>query len=360
MTLLAFLAASTLSLASVEPKDVIFRAGGTYLNVKLELDGFETDVKGFDALRRRYRDFAVAYGQVAPKGVTFSILASLDDTGGATSADWRKRTLANTLAGAGLFEVQGVACSEQARDIGEPFVQTSLHAFALAGDRMFDLHVNFIAEKDKPLVARADFERMVAGARFAIVRRGAWAEYGAPTLAAMHEHLAQGPSGLEALRERAKAADAAPSVHFALAELARSRTIGAAKPEELLELHRAAANAYAALAQPSASDTFERAVALDGEGLALLDLDRAQDASNPLAIARELLASTQSTARGPIAYDLACAQARAGEAKLALATLAEAVALEERFRAQAAADKDFATLKDDAAFVELVRATKRQ
>lgn len=360
MTLLACLAASTLSLASVEPKDVIFRASGTYLNVKVALDGFETDVKGFEALHRRYRDFAVAYGHVVPKDVTFSILSSLDETGDGTSVEWRKRTLANTLTGAGVFELQGIACSEHIREIGDPFVQTSWHAFALAGDRMFDLHVNFIAEKDKPLLPRAEFERIVTGARFAIVRRGTWAEYGAPTLALMHEHLAQGPSGLAALREKAKAADAAPSVHFALAELARARTTGASKPEALLELHHAAANAYSALAEPSASDTFERAVALDGEGLALLDLDRAKDALAPLASARELLASTQSTARGPITYDLACAQARAGEAKTALATLTEAVALDERFRSQAAADKDFATLKSDAAFVELVRATKRQ
>lgn len=339
---------------------MVFRASGTYLNLKVELDGFETDVKGFDALRKRYRDFAVAYGHVVPKDVTFSILSSLDETGDGTSVEWRKRTLANTLTGAGVFEVQGIACSEHIREIGDPFVQTSWHAFALAGDRVFDLHVNFIAEKDKPLLARADFERMVAGTRFAIVRRGTWDELSAPTLALMHEHLAQGPGGLAALRERARAADATPSVHFALAELARARTTGAPAPAELLELHRAAATAAASVAQPSAHDTFERAVALDGEGIALLDLDRPQDALVPLASARDLLGSTASTARGPIAYDLACAQARAGDAKSALATLAQAVALDERFRAQAAADKDFASLKDDAAFVELVRATKRQ
>jgi hypothetical protein len=49
-------------------------------------------------------------------------------------------------------------------------------------------------------------------------------------------------------------------------------------------------------------------------------------------------------------YQLACVEARAGNAERALAELNTAVAAEERFRAHAAKDDDFASIRDDPRF----------
>jgi tetratricopeptide (TPR) repeat protein len=51
-----------------------------------------------------------------------------------------------------------------------------------------------------------------------------------------------------------------------------------------------------------------------------------------------------------IVYDLACVEALAGESDTALALLNEAVAKDERFRAYAQTDEDFASIRDDPRF----------
>ena len=59
---------------------------------------------------------------------------------------------------------------------------------------------------------------------------------------------------------------------------------------------------------------------------------------------------------GVVHYQLACVEALAGNRERALAELELAVAKEERFRAAAAKDEDFASLRGDAGFTRLTAA----
>jgi tetratricopeptide (TPR) repeat protein len=57
---------------------------------------------------------------------------------------------------------------------------------------------------------------------------------------------------------------------------------------------------------------------------------------------------------GAIHYNLACVEALAGNRERALAELEQAIAREDRFRAAAAGDDDFASLRDDPDFGRLI------
>ena len=139
--------------------------------------------------------------------------------------------------------------------------------------------------------------------------------------------------------------------HFVEAEFLRAEK---APLEQQIASYQKALELAGKLEKPGPKDCFAWAMACDGLSLALHDSQKIAESIAPLEKGYALLAAIPRKESAALAYNLACAQALLGHEKEALDALAKAIAVESRFRDNAAKDADLAALRTSPEFQKLL------
>lgn len=342
------------SAPAIDAEVVSGRVAGTSIGFALSVNDFPRDDVGLTALRKTYGETAVWRGLRQPGDTTVNIITVHGKIH--TSAEWRDIILGNKKVGAGLFDIDGTACAEQVRELTFPYRSVGWHAYVTAHDACVDVHAFTTAKGDELGITKDEFEKIVKSVRFAIVRRGAWNDFSERYLELSRQALAS-DDGIAWLKEQL--ASAPKDDRAAALALAEHMMEAKADPAELVKAFTLAAAPSASAEKPSAKLVFARALALDGLGVASLQLGKPEEALARLLESRELGTTASLTARAGIAYDLAAAYAANKDVEHAMQQLKIAVALEPIWLGFAARDSLFDAVRAEPAFAEFVPAIKK-
>lgn len=344
--------------AAIGADDVVARVSTTGMAVRLALPDFVPDPLVMTALKRRLADRAVLQGTAANREGTVKVVAAFGET--LTSEQWRERLLEGQLVGVGKFETGPVACTERTNALQPPYVEVVWHAFPTAADTTFDLSFSILHKGDESAVTRADFESIVSGARYAVLRLGEWDAMPAAVLERMHAGFTHGGSdesagGAAWLAQESQTAKDGWACALAAHEVGMREAMEAAPR---LELCDRVIEALSKVEQPDEPTRFALLTASTGRGLALRDLDRLDDALAELKSARKNAQDHGPIAVSAAAYYLATAHAARKEAPAAVAALRDAIAGNADWREHTKRDQHFATIGNDADLLELLKPRK--
>jgi hypothetical protein len=349
-------AAAFLSPAPLGKDDLVARMSTTGMAVALELPGSTVDEAVMKGLTRRMNDRGVYSGKLPDKKSTVKVVTAYGET--KSSKEWRDRLLGDQLVGAGQFDVGPFACTEHNHDLEPPFAEIGWHAFMTAGDTVFDFTLFTLRSGDESPVKKADFERIVKGARFAVLRLGGWDEMPAAVLTRMqsafaHEAEKGDTSGAAWLAGECAKGDWACAL--AAEEVGLHEKMDAAKRLELCD------SVIADLGKVSASgktEEFALLTAQSGRALALRDAGKFDDALAAVTKARDAAGAYGAIAKSALAFDLATIHAGRKDAPAAVAALREAIAGNPDWRAYAIHESAFMPIGEDKALFALLRDSK--
>jgi hypothetical protein len=333
------------------PDDVVGRVSTTGVAVKLTLPGYVDDAATLATFKRRLADRAVLQGKVRGDRGTVKLTTGFGEV--LSSNEWRKRLLGDQLVGAGQFEVGATACSEHVHELAPPYAEVSWHAFPTAGDTTFELVIGTLRDGDKFPFARAEFERVVGSARFAVLRLGGWDAMPLAVLDRMHTGLTHTGEGGGAAGLVAQSGDAKDGWASALAaaELGLREKVDATT--RLVWCDRAIAD-LGKLESPGKQERFALFTAQSGRVLALRDAGKLDEAAAELATLRAKAEEHGAIAKTALAYDASTVHALRKEADAAVAALREAIEGNADWRAAAKRDSSFQPIAKDKALITLL------
>lgn len=349
-----FLALLPQSPSAINADETVLRLTTTGAAVKLALPGLAVEPKQVAGLKRRFGDRGVLSGKLRGGDGNVTVIAAYGSVH--TSKEWREVLMSGKLVGAGQFDIGGTACTEQVRDLEPPYADLTWHAFLTMADTTFDLLLNTLSKDGQPPFKRAEFEHLVAGARYAVVRMGNWEDMPIPVLDRMHEGLSlAGGDGPAHLVELAKTAPDGWACALAAAEIGRPH--GMAARDRLALYDRVLAD-IKKLEAPTKFETFAQLTALSGRAIALRDDGQLAPAMAEIAKAREMPAGSTTAAKAVLSYDAATIQAQQKDATAAVASLREAIALDPDRRAFATHENAFEPIGSDKALILLLKTGK--
>jgi hypothetical protein len=348
--------ASALGPVELGKDDVVARMSTTGMAMAFEVAGCTPDEAVMKGLARHANDRGVYAGRLPDKKTSVKVQTAYGEI--LPSKEWRSRLLGDQLVGAGQFDVGAVACTEHNRDLEPPFAEIGWHGFPTAGDTVFDFTLFTMREGDKAPVTKADFERVLKGARFAVLRLGTWNAMPEPVLASMQSAFAH-DSEKGDVSGAAWLADQCTSGGWVCAlaaeEVGLHEKMDAAKrlalcDQAIAELQK--------VGSPGKPEEFAMMTALSGRALALRDQGKLDDALTAIKKAQDAAATQGAIAKTALAYDLATIQAGRKDSAGTVAALKEAIAGNPDWRAFAIHEAAFQPLAQDKALIQLLRDTK--
>lgn len=292
-------------------------------------------------LSEQYGRGALTAGRFGRAALTLRHVAATDGRG---SRAWR-----DELGAGEHFEVGPVAClrSEQ-RLPGEGRTMVRFTALPVAGGHVFQLHVNALRVGEVDSCSQPQFEAIVRSWKLQSVRRGRPADLPLAARDELFLGLQAWPGWADSLPE---GDEPSPVRLFVRAELGRLA------PGATLDTGAGYERARRALAEIASPSRDERALLLaceDALGSAALDGGDAQRALAHFERASALASALPHSGRGSIELDCARTLARLGRDDAALDALARALAAETRLLLRARDEPDFARLRTNLRFRELV------
>jgi hypothetical protein len=330
----------------------------TGMAVKLELPEFDAEPQVLKGIKRRLADRAVIQGKMRSLEGTVSITAAYGET--LTSSEWRERLLAQQLVGAGRFEIGPVACTAHTHELQPPYANVGWHALLTAADTCFDTSIFTLRKGDEYPYSRAQFEELVRGARYAVLRLGEWERMPAAVLERMHAgltHVSHGKEGKGSvwLANEAKEAADGWACALAAAEVGLHEDMDAATRLELCERAIADLTKLEARGKP---EEFALLTARSGRAGALRDAGRLDEALAEVTAAREKAAEHGPIAVSALAYQTATVHAARKEADAAVKALREAIEGNADWRSFARHDDVFALIGHDKSLLKLLADPK--
>ncbi len=335
--------------SALGPDDVAARVSTTGVAVKLALPKYVSDPGTLASQKRRLADRALLQGRFGAEAGSVKLSAAFGEIH--TSSEWRNQLLTGQLVGLGQFETGGVACTERVQELTPPYAEVGWHAFPVAGDTAFDLAIVTLRNGDVWPITRADFEHIVGGARFAIVRLGEWDAMPSSVLDRMHSGLTREGGGAKWLAEQSASAPDGWACALAAAELGVREKIDAAT--RLAWCDRVIAD-IGKIESPGKPERFAWLTAQSGRMLALRDAGKLDEALASLALLREKLEEHGPIAKSTISYDASTLHALRKEPEAAVAAMREAIAGNTDWRTAAKRDASFQLIARDKALLALL------
>lgn len=339
--------------STVRAGDFVLRISTTGASLKLALPPLEVDEAVTKSLKRRYGDRGLLQARLRGGEGNLNVVAAYGDV--RPSAKWRETLMGSKIVGLGQFSIGDVACTEGSRDLEPPYVDWSWHAFFTMGDTCFDATFQSLANGGQLPFPRAEFEKIVRGARYAYVRLGDWAEMPLPVLDRMHEALAAPADGVARLVELASSAPDGWACALAAAEIGLATGTAPQARRELAE------KALAGLPKAGAGtkvEEFARFTAESALALALRDDGKLDEALAALDALEARAAGVGSRALVATQYDRATVFGKKGDAKNAVAVLKGVIEREPDRRSFATHEPCFQPIAQDKALLALLRAPK--
>ncbi|MBK7878321.1 MAG: hypothetical protein IPJ77_21915 [Planctomycetes bacterium] len=345
------LSALFLSFALQTPKlvtEIQARLPETPFVVSVRLSDWNGEAAVADALRGALGDKVLLAGEIAPKGSILSLIAERNEPA-VSPQTWRER-----LAPPGeRFDVEFTPCVDSTQSLPGGFVQSDFHAYYATRTHAFDLHVSRLVEKGGEPFPKAEFDRIVRSIRVLLLRRG-WAEdypddIDVPMTLAAVLGVESPPWKASYLKKHAEEW----GTNFSHAEFLHYVK---APVDEQVAAYQKTLALFAKLEKPGPKERFAWAMACDGLGLALYDGKRYAETVAPLEKGLALLTELGKKERAGLAYNLACSHALLKHEREALAALRTAIEADSSYRATAAKDTDFDSVRGSVLFRELVSA----
>lgn len=350
--------------AAIGTDDVVSHLATTGAAVKFELPGLVVDSAQMVGLKRRFGDRALMQGKIRVDQGSLTVIAAYGTV--QSSREWREVLMKGKLVGAGQFDVGSTACTEQIRELEKPYADLGWHAFLTMGDTCFDFGMFTLAKANESPIKRADLDRMLMSARFAIVRLGHWEDMPPAVLDRMHEGLTRpagdGPAWLMGL---APAAPDGWACALAAAEIGRAmsmtahdrialydRVLADLKPREGVPADPTKVEV------PPNSKGFVELTAESGRAMALRDDGQLEAALAGVARARALPGAETPAAKTALSYDAATIHALKKDAAAAVLNLRESFAGDPDRRAFATHEAAFAPIAGDKALIALIKTGK--
>lgn len=291
----------------------------TEVQVRLPLPGARVDEQRTELLKKSSGEHMLLAGWL---GATDDVRVTIMG-GPAPSMDGdvvRKGVLGDRLLGMGVSTVAGYASAQTIRTLNPPYREFDRHAFLLGANTVVHVQVIALEQGDPEKFGDASFEKILSGARFAVVRRTAWDDLPARYLE-LSNAAAKEVDGVKWLRERAGAPGAGwieKLVALEHAHAARS------KDEFLVEWGADVRGQLLSIPERTREQTACLMVAEDGLGLALLRAGETAAAEEHLVTAYTLAEPFGARAKAGVLTSLAFAAASKKEVDGAVALLTQA------------------------------------
>jgi len=299
-----------------------------------------------DPLRQALGEKLVYSGTLEPDGTSLTLIAEPNGAL-ASPAAWRKRFAVSGTP----FECQLSACVDATSKTADATLCADFHAYTCAAGYCFDLHLTRIASEGKPVLERAEFERIAQSLRVLLLRRG-WAECYPDELGYQMTLAALAGPDRKAWRENYLPKHGGEwTAHFVEAEFLRYEK---APLERQIASYQRSLELLAKLEKPGPKERYGWAMACEGLALALYDAQRVAETIAPLEQGYRLLAEINRKERAPLAYELACARALTMHEPEAIDALEQAIAADAHYRESAATDANLAALRALPAFQKLI------
>ncbi len=325
---------------AVDPVSVL-PVPGTDLAVRLEIAGLAYDPATVAGLRKNESDRLILTGTVGSKDHRLRVSGS--PAGALDGAAWRKALLGDRIVGAGLFDVAGHACSETVRWLNPPYRDVDRQAFIVANGAFVHLHIVALENTDPEAFGRKSFDPIVASARFAVVRRGAWADLPARYLELSHEACTRA-DGLDWLAGLAGAEQAGWIERLVYTQHALAQR---ARDVDLAPHARAVLAHLGSIEQRTRSDRNCIMLAEDALGLALARAGDADGAWSHLQAALTVAKALDNGSQWGITMDLALARAAVGDVEGAFEHFADALDHDPWLRERSFRDPLFDPVRKD-------------
>jgi tetratricopeptide (TPR) repeat protein len=291
---------------------VAARVPRSYVNVSLRIPGYRYDAES-TLMEREQIGEKILFAGHAFEGDTIVSLIVENDKPHAAGAQWRSKYCP---ADAKPFDVGGVACGDSSGDRGGIW-QTNFNAYPVAAGCVFDLHVSEVAEKQGAgTLTQERFSEIVKSFRVAMMRRGDFGDYSEDCLALMDAAARRAPDHAAFLAAEAKARPTDPLPPFVLGEMQRS--FRASDAECVAPYAQAIAVLDKKKVAATKDETFVRALAEEGLGLSIAGSAKIADALPHFQRAFDAAQRIASPVRAGLAFNLACALAKKGDAAKAL------------------------------------------
>lgn len=332
---------------------VVVRVPSTHLHLRVEIPGFENDKRTTDIMRKSLGDKALLFGSIKSLGTNITCIIEPEGEVHLTSAQRREKALAHDESKPTFFEVGDVACSEARWMVERISGLHALHAFVVAGGYAFDLSFSASIEPGRPdKLTREYFEQVVRSIRFALVRRGTWDDLPGEVIDLMSETAFCLPTWIDCMEHRTKERADDWAVHFVMAEMLKH--VGAPEKAQA-EAYARAITLLEVRKDPPRLERFVRVLAEDGLGLALADMDKVAESIPHFRKGYDVASELDVPARAGLAYNLACSYARVADGEKAVEFLKKAVAVDGSYLKRATEDRDFAKVREDKTFQDLLR-----
>jgi len=263
----------------------------------------------------------------------------------------RQGILGDRLLGMGISTIAGHASAEGMRMLNPPYREFDRHAFLLGANAMAHIQIVALEQADPEKFGDAGFEKILAGARFAVVRRTEWDD-----LPARYLELSQAASprvdGLDWLRAEA----ALPGAGW-IEKLAAVEHAHAARSTDAFTIELGSAVRAELLAKTTRIREEDAGLLLaeDGLGIALLRADDPVAAEEHLQNALALAPKFGDRAVAGVTASLACARAVKKDVDGVVQFLEAAYAKDPTLRYRLQQDPLLASVRTEPRVAELLK-----